>query len=324
MQQSDERPIRSGAISNNTFPKKCDSGMQSGRHYSLRSSFADTWFAAGVFLDRLCHISDSRCLRPGETRSEATPDPVPNLTGATTAEASSNDPPSPLTSLDPVVVTGRQTSLINIAGSASEAVVGQDEISNRPILRPGEVLETVPGMIVTQHAGGGKANQFFLRGYNLDHGTDFSVFIDGAPINLPSHAHGEGYDDLNILIPELIDTVNYNKGIYNALVGDFSSAGSASLQYLDRLPANLAVATIGENGYERFLLAVSHTFGQNDLWNFNGAPRVLPPRLIRAPCLAPSSGFIMTDRLLLRRTFASSTAFSDIVLGAKTTGSASP
>jgi TonB-dependent Receptor Plug Domain len=178
--------------------------------------------------------------------------------------------------LQAVVVTGRQQSLVGIAGSASEGVVGQDEIEERPILRPGEVLETVPGMIITQHAGGGKANQFFLRGYNLDHGTDFSVFIDGTPINLPSHAHGEGYDDLNILIPELVETVDYNKGVYNALVGDFSSAGSASLQYFDRLPANIALTTIGENGYERVLLAMSHTFGQNDLWNFNGTPRVLP------------------------------------------------
>jgi hypothetical protein len=178
--------------------------------------------------------------------------------------------------LQPVVVTGRQESLVGIAGSASEGVVGQDEISERPMLRPGEVLETVPGMIITQHAGGGKANQFFLRGYNLDHGTDFSVFIDGAPINLPSHAHGEGYDDLNILIPELVETVDYNKGVYNALVGDFSSAGSASLQYYDRLPANIALTTIGENGYERVLLAMSPTFGENDLWNFNGTPRVVP------------------------------------------------
>jgi TonB-dependent Receptor Plug Domain len=178
--------------------------------------------------------------------------------------------------LQPVIVTGREANLVGIAGSASEGVVDQDEIASRPILRPGEVLETVPGMIITQHAGGGKANQFFLRGYNLDHGTDFSVFIDGSPINLPSHAHGEGYDDLNILIPELVETVDYNKGVYNALVGDFSSAGSASLQYYDRLPANLALTTIGENGYERVLLAMSHTFGENDLWNFNGTPRMLP------------------------------------------------
>ena len=173
------------------------------------------------------------------------PSPTPVATASPNATASS----SPGTPLQPVVVTGRQTSLIDVAGSASEGVVGQDEISARPLLRPGEILETIPGMIITQHAGGGKANQFFLRGYNLDHGTDFSVFLDGVPMNLPSHAHGEGYDDLNVLIPELVETVDYNKGVYNALVGDFSSAGSATMHFYDRLPYNLAIATIGENEY---------------------------------------------------------------------------
>jgi len=165
--------------------------------------------------------------------------PSPSATASPTRAVSPKGTP-----LQTVLVTGRQSGLVGVAGSASEGVVGNDEISERPILRPGEVLETVPGMIITQHAGGGKANQFFLRGYNLDHGTDFSVCIDGAPINLPSHAHGEGYDDLNILIPELIQTVDYNKGVYNALVGDFSSAGSASLNYYDRLPANIVLHNV--------------------------------------------------------------------------------
>jgi hypothetical protein len=242
-----------------------------------------TWRQCLFFL-----VFDSLCIF-GSFAQTSTPTPKPTSTPAASPAAQTENPgasPTPALgtqmtqvvngTLQPVIVTGRQESLVGIAGSASEGVVGQDEISERPILRPGEVLETVPGMIITQHAGGGKANQFFLRGYNLDHGTDFSVFIDGAPINLPSHAHGEGYDDLNILIPELVETVDYNKGVYNALVGDFSSAGSASLQYYDRLPANIALTTIGENGYERVLLAMSHTFGENDLWNFNGTPRVVP------------------------------------------------
>jgi outer membrane receptor protein involved in Fe transport len=205
-----------------------------------------------------------------DSTTSPSPTPTPAADQVVTPSSGSTNP------LQPIVVTGRQTSQVGIAGSASEGVVGNDEISERPLLRPGEVLETVPGMIVTQHAGGGKANQFFLRGYNLDHGTDFSVFLDGTPMNLPSHAHGEGYDDLNILIPELVDTVDYSKGVYNALVGDFSSAGSATMHFYDRLPSNLAVTTIGENGYERFLVAMSHTFGEDDLWNFNGTPRVLP------------------------------------------------
>ena len=233
-------------------------------------------------------VVGSRCIFGSFAQSSAptpSPDPTPTASPAAQTENPAASPTQALGTqmtqvvngtLQPVIVTGRQASLVGISGSASEGVVGQDEIASRPVLRPGEVLETVPGMIITQHAGGGKANQFFLRGYNLDHGTDFSVFIDGAPINLPSHAHGEGYDDLNILIPELVETVDYNKGVYNALVGDFSSAGSASLQYYDRLPSNIALTTIGENGYERVLLAMSHTFGQNDLWNFNGTPRVVP------------------------------------------------
>jgi TonB-dependent Receptor Plug Domain len=118
--------------------------------------------------------------------------------------------------------------MIGIAGSASEGTVGQQEISERPILRPGEVLETIPGMIVTQHAGGGKANQYFLRGFNLDHGTDFATYFNGVPINLPTHAHGEGYTDLNFLIPELIQTLDYAKGPYYAVNSRFPNAQFAT------------------------------------------------------------------------------------------------
>jgi len=92
--------------------------------------------------------------------------------------------------LEPVVVTGRADDLTGIAESASEGRVGQAQLETRPFLRPGEVLEIVPGVIVTQHSGTGKANQYFLRGFNLDHGTDFSSFVDGVPVNFPTHAHG--------------------------------------------------------------------------------------------------------------------------------------
>ena len=163
-----------------------------------------------------------------------------------------------------IVVTGRADSLIGIAGSAAEGTVGQEQLAQRPILRPGEVLESIPGVIVTQHAGGGKANQFFLRGFNLDHGTDFATTVGGLPINLPSHAHGQGYTDLNFLIPELIERVDYQKGPYTAANGDFASAGAAQLSYFDRLPANLLVTTGGNYGYGRALLAISHTFGSSD------------------------------------------------------------
>ena len=126
-----------------------------------------------------------------------------------------------------VNVPGRADSLIGIAESATQGTVGAAEIQDRPILRAGEILETVPGLIITQHAGGGKANQYFLRGFNLDHGTDFAIFLDGMPLNLPSHAHGEGYSDMNTVIDELVQRVNFQKGPYYADVGNYGSAGNA-------------------------------------------------------------------------------------------------
>ena len=138
-----------------------------------------------------------------------------------------------------VEVQGREDSLIGIADSASQGTVGAQEIDDRPILRSGEILETIPGLIITQHAGGGKANQYFLRGFNLDHGTDFAVFLDGMPLNLPSHAHGEGYSDMNTVTPEFVQRLNYQKGPYYAEVGNYSSAGSANVSVLQGVPPEL-------------------------------------------------------------------------------------
>jgi TonB-dependent Receptor Plug Domain len=114
-----------------------------------------------------------------------------------------------------------------------------------------------------------------LRGFNLDHGTDFATYFDGVPINLPTHARGEGYTDLNFLIPELIQKLDYAKGPYYAQYGDFASAGAADIQYVDRLPQNMALTTIGQYGYYRGLLAMSHTFGENDFYGYNGQDRVV-------------------------------------------------
>jgi len=156
-----------------------------------------------------------------------------------------------------VEVQGREDSLIGIADSATQGTVGYKQLDDRPILRSGEVLETIPGMIITQHAGGGKANQYFLRGFNLDHGTDFAVFLDGMPLNLPSHAHGEGYADMNIVIPEFVQRVNYEKGPYYAEIGNYSSAGSANNQYFKTLPQNFFLVEGGMNGYARAVFGIS-------------------------------------------------------------------
>ena len=164
-----------------------------------------------------------------------------------------------------VEVQGREDSLIGIADSASQGTVGAKEIEDRPILRSGEILETIPGMIITQHAGGGKANQYFLRGFNLDHGTDFATFIDGMPLNLPSHAHGEGYSDMNIVIPEFVQQVNFEKGPYYAEIGNYSSAGSANVQYFKSLPQNFFLVEGGMYDYLRAVFGISQKLGSGVL-----------------------------------------------------------
>lgn len=170
-----------------------------------------------------------------------------------------------VTRLPEVTVTGRQDSMIGVASSATQGTVGATEIQERPILRSGELLETVPGVIITQHAGGGKANQYFLRGFNLDHGTDFAVFLDGMPLNLPSHAHGEGYSDMNTVIPEFVRRVDYEKGPYYADVGNYGSAGAAHLAFYKTLPQDFATVEGGMFGYERGVFGASQKLGPGTL-----------------------------------------------------------
>ncbi len=159
--------------------------------------------------------------------------------------------------LAPVVIQGNYDNAVGTSNAASQGVVTAKLIENRPTLRPAEVLEFVPGVIVTQHSGDGKANQYFLRGFNLDHGTDFATYVDSMPVNMPTHAHGHGYSDLNWLIPELVSRISYKKGPYFADEGDFSSAGVARLGLFDTLPQGIASLTLGENSYARTLLTQS-------------------------------------------------------------------
>ncbi|MFZ0931304.1 MAG: TonB-dependent receptor [Syntrophobacteraceae bacterium] len=186
----------------------------------------------------------------------------------TTAQASSSDTSEsqkPTTRLPEIVVEERSDSMLGIADTSTQGTIGEQELEDRPFSRPGEVLEEMPGVIVTQHSGDGKANQYFLRGFNLDHGTDLASFFDGIPINLPSNAHGEGYTDLNFLIPELIKKIDYGKGPYYANVGDYGSAGWENIQYVQTLPAGIAKMEFGSWNYERGLLAASTKCGQDNL-----------------------------------------------------------
>jgi outer membrane receptor protein involved in Fe transport len=164
-----------------------------------------------------------------------------------------------------VNVQGRADDLIGIATSAGQVTVGAEELKNRPILRSGEILETLPGLIITQHAGGGKANQYFLRGFNLDHGTDFAIFLDGMPLNLPSHAHGEGYSDMNVVIPEFVERVDAQKGPYYADVGDYGSAGNAQVVFFKTLPRNFAQVDGGMYQFARFVFGISRKLGAGNL-----------------------------------------------------------
>jgi outer membrane receptor protein involved in Fe transport len=149
------------------------------------------------------------------------------------------------------------------AASAGEKTVSGAEMNARPFSRPAEALEVVPGLIVTQHSGEGKANQYFLRGFNLDHGTDLAVYVDGMPVNMRSHAHGQGYADLNFLIPELTGSVHIRKGPYFADEGDFSSTGAVHISLLDSI--RLASVTSGSFGYRRGLGVTSTAVGEGTL-----------------------------------------------------------
>jgi hypothetical protein len=148
---------------------------------------------------------------------------------------------------------------------ASETTVTGQELNARPVTRPGELLEAAPGLIVTQHSGEGKANQYFLRGYNLDHGTDMAIWVDDMPINMRTHAHGQGYSDLNFLMPETVNSLEVRKGPYFADEGDFGSAGNLHIGLLDQVDKTIAELTLGSFGYERLFGMGSAKAGEGNL-----------------------------------------------------------
>jgi outer membrane cobalamin receptor len=171
----------------------------------------------------------------------------PPVPPATASGPSADDPQDQ--SRDVVVVFGRAEEQIGVAQSASEGVVGYADLSTRPISRAAELVEVIPGMIATEHSSGGKANQYFLRGFNLDHGTDFAGFVDGVPINQRSHPHMSGYLDLNFLMADLVQRVEFKKGVQYAENGDYSSAGSASFVLYDSLPNNYVQLKLDPDEY---------------------------------------------------------------------------
>lgn len=162
-----------------------------------------------------------------------------------------------------VLVSRHYDNAVGSSDAASEGVIRAELLRSRPAQRPGEVLEFVPGVIVTQHSGDGKANQIFLRGFNLDHGTDFATSVNGMPVNMPSHAHGQGYSDLNFLIPELVQRVEYRKGPYFARSGDFSLSGAADIAYRTRFDMPFVDLGMGMRGWRRTVAGGSTELGES-------------------------------------------------------------
>ena len=197
-------------------------------------------------------------------------------TRADTAEA---DPAT----LEEIKVTAERLRLMGVVSTASEGIVVNDELALTPAYRVAQLLETVPGLQVTSHSGEGKANQYLLRGYNLDHGTDLAAFVDGMPVNEPTHAHGQGYTDMNFLIPELATNLKYTKGTYYAEQGDFASVGSVHINYLNGLDNQISL-TGGTLGYRRLFgggtlhLSGGQLLGALELQRYDG-PWVNPDDL---------------------------------------------
>ena len=166
--------------------------------------------------------------------------------------------------IETVTVTAERSQLLGIAATSSQGIVTADELQLAPAYRPGQLLETVPGLIVTSHSGEGKANQYLMRGFNLDHGTDLATFVDDMPVNEPTHAHGQGYTDLNFLVPELTGGVTFTKGTYFADEGDFASVGSDHISIVNEIPTE-ATATIGTLGFERVFTGGATDMGDGTL-----------------------------------------------------------
>jgi outer membrane receptor protein involved in Fe transport len=206
---------------------------------------------------------------------------VPISLGATPAHAADSAKQEPLAE---VVIFARGENLIGKAAAASEGAVGGADLSVRPLLRVAELLEVVPGLIAAQHSGSGKANQYFLRGFNLDHGTDFTTYIDDVPMNLRTHGHGQGYLDLNGLIPEVVERVDYRKGPYRADVGDFSLAGASFMSTIEKLNAPFVALEAGQYEWQRVAAGASTSLGGGDLtvigqWKTYDGPWQLAERL---------------------------------------------
>ena len=200
--------------------------------------------------------------RPAEKKRAAVKKAAPKTTAKRVPTETAATPSIMLPEIQNIAAATRQT---DPDSSASEMTLSGERILEQPYARPGEYLEATPGLVVTQHSGEGKANQYFLRGFNLDHGTDLSINVDGMPVNMRTHGHGQGYADISFLIPELIQSMRIRKGPYFADEGDFSSAGALHIDYIDTKVPGLWQSTVGMFGYGRALAIKSVAAGAGNL-----------------------------------------------------------
>jgi hypothetical protein len=205
------------------------------------------------------NVVPTPCPSPSPKRPAVIPNPSP-APGATPRPCPSTGPKT----IGHVSAVGRAANLVGAADAASEGTISAQDIADRPILRPGELLEAIPGLVISQHSGEGKANQYYLRGFQLDHGTDLESTIGGIPINMVSHAHGQGYSDINWLMPELVSFVEFKKGPYYADQGDFSTAGSYNVYFRDTIEP-ITTFGFGDFGYDRLFTAGSPPVGAGHL-----------------------------------------------------------
>jgi outer membrane cobalamin receptor len=170
------------------------------------------------------------------------------LLAGTACRALADDIPADATH-EQIVITASRPDMLGKATTASQGTISREEVELRPIYRASQLFEAVPGLVVTIHSGEGKAQQYLIRGYNLDHGTDFASFVDDMPVNRPTNAHGQGYSDLNYLMPQIVSGIDYTKGPYYADIGDFGAVASAHTRLVNDLPLQSAV-TVGTDGYQ--------------------------------------------------------------------------
>lgn len=213
---------------------------------------------------RLCLLVFLSLLGAAPALAQDTPAPGPGVAQDPGTANSEATPEAASAALEEIVVTAARLNLIGTATTASQGIVVDDELTLTPAYRPGQVLETVPGLDVTVHSGEGKANQYLMRGYNMDHGTDLAIFIDGMPVNEPTHAHGDGYADVNFMIPELATDVSYTKGTYYAFEGNFASVGAVHVNYLNKIPDQVSLG-IGTMDFQRAFTADSTRLGDGTL-----------------------------------------------------------